>query len=124
MWIENRVLMCRPMHSWSERPALLYAETMKAKVATFEGAPWGSTVLLDQWELATPKVEEIIDELLLWCLQNNLKRLALVTAENPLQEFQLDNMLKSIAPDFERRYFSNEQLANQWMDAEGFPRKA
>lgn len=122
MWIENRVLVCRPKYSWSERTARLYANTMKSKVATFEKAPWGSTVLLDQWELGTPEVEEIINDLLLWCLQNNLKRLALVTAENPLQEFQLDNMLQSIAPEFERRHFADEALANQWMETEGFPR--
>lgn len=122
MWTENQVLMCRPLYRWSERTAINYANTMKEKVANFNGANWGSTVLLDQWELGTPEIELIISDLLEWCLQHNLKRLAMVSANNPIQEFQLDKAMKSIAPDFQRYFFPTGQLADEWMLKQGYPR--
>ena len=124
MWSEQQVIVCRLKHSWSERTALQYADTMKKEVLSFNGKPWANLVLLAEWDIGVPAIEGIIADLLLWNLQRNFRRLAMVLGNNPVQGFQIDRILnKKIESDFQSNFFTSEAIANNWLSNQGFQRK-
>ena len=78
MWIDNRVLLAKLKGQWNGEMAHIFSQNMKELAATFEGQKWGHIVYLDDWELGTPELEPIINELVTWVTNHGLVRTAQV----------------------------------------------
>lgn len=120
LWIENNVLLACICGSWDRRAAEDYSKAVKAAVSKFKDQRWAHIVYLDDWQLGTPEIEPIVQELVTWCLHNGLVLTAQVYCPHSVKRFQLDKMIIEQTLTFERRVYDNEQQAFNWLAERGF----
>ena len=97
-----------------------YSKALKLAAAKFKGQQWAHIVYLDDWQLGTPDIEPIVQELVGWCLQNSLIVTAQVYCPHSVKRYQLDKMIIEKTPTFERRVYANEDDAFNWLEQHGF----
>jgi len=120
MWVDNQVLLARIKGQWNGEMAAHYSKRMKELVHGFNGQTWAHIVYLDDWELGTPDLEPVINELVAWVIEHGLTRTAQVFKASMLKKSQMDRMVKERIGDFERRAFATEDEAFFWLEQEGF----
>jgi hypothetical protein len=120
VWTENQVLMAWIRGCWDRQNALDYSKALKLAAAKFKGQQWAHIVYLDDWQLGTPDIEPIVQELVNWCLQNGLIVTAQVYCSHSVKRYQLDKMIIEKTPTFERRVYANEDDAFNWLEQQGF----
>ena len=121
MWTDQHVLLAHLEGQWNAETALSYSQQMKDMAVGFQGQPWAHIVYLDDWELGTPDIEAVINELVGWVVGNGLIRTAQVYSPSMIKKAQMDRMVKERVGEFERRVFTTETEAFNWLDQEGFP---
>ncbi|GGW49382.1 hypothetical protein [Alishewanella tabrizica] len=120
IWSENNVLLACVTGSWDHYVAEDYCKAFKAVAAEFKGQRWAHIVYLDDWQLGTPDIEPIIQNLVTWCLHNGLVLTAQVYCPHSVKRYQLDKMIIDKTLTFERRMYSEEQSAFNWLAEKGF----
>lgn len=120
IWVENQVLLACIAGSWDRRVAEDYSTAFKAAANGFKGQRWAHIVYLDDWNLGTPEIEPIIQELVTWCLHNGLVLTAQVYCPHSVKRYQLDKMIIEKTLTFERRVYDNQQEAFNWLAEQGF----
>ena len=121
IWTDKAVLLADAKGAWNMSTAVRYAEQIMLQAKKVSSNRWGHIVFLDDWGLGTPEIEPIIINLVQWCINHHMARLALVFNDDTLKQFQLDKMIVSKTSSFERRYFTSRQPALEWLKEEGFP---
>ncbi|KRS22088.1 hypothetical protein AAY72_05005 [Alishewanella sp. WH16-1] len=120
IWVENRVVLACIRGCWDRFSAEDYSRAFKAAASRLTGQPWAHIVYLDDWQLGTPDIEPIVQELVGWCLQNGLIVTAQVYCPHSVKRYQLDKMIIEKTPTFERRGYANEDDAFNWLEQQGF----
>jgi len=120
LWQDNRVILAHIQGQCNEDMALAFANDFKKIIEPLIHSPWAHIVYLDDWELATPEVENIIKNLVIWLIQHGLTHTAQVYSPNMLKRFQLDRMVTEKTDTFERQVFSEQQAAFNWLAEHGF----
>lgn len=120
LWTENNVLLACISGSWDERIASDYRKAFKHEASQFKGRPWAHIVYLDDWQLGTPEIEPIIQDLVTWCLHNGLVLTAQVYCPHSVKRYQLDKMIIEKTLTFKRRVYTEEQSAFNWLAEQGF----
>ena len=120
MWIDNQVLLARIKGQWNGEMAGHYSRRMKELAQDFNGQAWAHIVYLDDWELGTPDLEPVINELVGWVIEHGLTRTAQVFKASMLKKSQMDRMVKERVGEFERRAFATEDEAFCWLEEEGY----
>jgi hypothetical protein len=120
LWCEQRVILAVVSGSWDKIAALDYACEFKALAAGLIDAPWAHIVYLEQWQLGVPEMEPVVQDLLQWCIDHNLRFAAQVYCPNMIKQYQLDRMIPGRTPSFERRVYSTQQQAFDWLASVGF----
>ncbi|WP_423186985.1 hypothetical protein ACO1PK_01855 [Alishewanella sp. d11] len=120
LWTENNVLLACISGSWDERAASDYSKALKHEASQLKGRPWAHIVYLDDWQLGTPEIEPIIQDLVTWCLHNGLVLTAQVYCPHSVKRYQLDKMIIEKTLTFERRVYTEEQSAFNWLAEQGY----
>ncbi|MDP2560952.1 hypothetical protein [Psychrobium sp. 1_MG-2023] len=113
--VRNKVFIATLHDSWNKETAQAYSEEFKEAVQPLTSDSWGHLVFLDHWQLATPDVIPVIEELTQWCISNNLTAAAQVYSPSEIKKHQLDAMVIERLGDFQRCVFDNEQQAREWL---------
>lgn len=120
LWREQHVLLARVKGSWNRLTAEDYSTQFKAEAALLCDRPWAHIVYLDDWELGVPEMESVIQELVSWCIHNQLRYVAQVYCPSMIKKYQLDKMIRDSSPGFEKRVYPCEQEAFAWLASVGF----
>lgn len=120
LWTENNVLLACISGSWDERVAYDYCKAFKREASQFNGRSWAHIIYLDDWQLGTPEIEPIIQDLVTWCLHNGLVLTAQVYCPHSVKRYQLDKMIIEKTLTFERRVYTEEQPAFNWLAEQGY----
>ena len=123
IWRENNVLVAIICGSWSKLSAQDFANEFKQAAAPLTGQPWAHIVYMDDWNLGVPEIEPVVQELVTWCINNNLRYAAQVHCPNMVKRYQIDRMVIEKSDGFERRIFPEQQPAFAWLASLGFHTK-
>jgi hypothetical protein len=118
--LEGRVLVAKLKGSWNAEAALAFEEAFKQTAQPLCEGNWGHLVYLDDWDLGVPEMMPIVERLVVWCIDNGLKRSAQVYCRSMLKKYQLDLMVVDRLGDFERRVFDDRDAAKDWLRSEGY----
>jgi hypothetical protein len=121
IWVENRVVLACIRGCWDRFAAEDYSRAFKAAATRLTGQPWAHIVYLDDWQLGTPDIEPIVQELVTWCLHNGLVLTAQVYCPHSVKRYQLDKMIIEKTLTFERRVYAEQHQAFNWLAERGFP---
>lgn len=120
LWTENQVLLACIQGCWDRYAAADYSRAFKVAASQFKGQRWAHIVYLDDWQLGTPEIGPIVQDLVTWCLHNGLVLTAQVYCPHSVKRFQLDKMILEQTLTFERRVYANEKQAFNWLAEQGF----
>ncbi|MEE2002822.1 hypothetical protein QWY20_15280 [Alkalimonas sp. MEB108] len=120
LWREQRVLLARVKGSWNRLTAEDFSTQFKAEAAPLCNQPWAHIVYLDDWQLGVPEMEPVIQDLVGWCIQHQLRYVAQVYCPSMIKKYQLDKMIRDSSPGFEKRVYPSEQEAFAWLVSVGF----
>ena len=120
LWCEQRVILAVINGSWDRITAVDYATEFKNLAAGLADAPWAHIVYLEQWQLGVPEIEPVVQELVNWCIDNNLKFVAQVYCPNMLKQYQLERMIVDNTSRVEKRVYPTQQQAFEWLASVGF----
>ena len=120
VWCEHRVILAVISGSWDLITAADYVSEFKNLAAGLVDAPWAHIVYLDQWQLGVPEIEPVVQELVHWCIDNNLKFAAHVYCPNMIKQYQLDRMIVDNTSCLEKRVYPTQQQAFEWLASVGF----
>ncbi|MCC5827451.1 hypothetical protein [Alkalimonas sp.] len=120
LWREQHVLLARAKGGWNRLTAEDYSSQFKCMASQLIGQPWAHIVYLDDWELGVPEIEPVIQELVHWCLQHQLRYVAQVYCPSMIKKYQLDKMICDTRPGFEKRVYPQEHDAFAWLASVGF----
>lgn len=119
LWQSNNVLCARLHGTWNQVAAENFAEQLK-RYALQMPKPWGHLVYLSDWELCSPDVFPVITELVDWCIENHLTKVANVYTYSYIKEGFVNKMVVEQQGGFERVVFDNEKEAIEWLACKGF----
>lgn len=120
LWCDEKTLYAELSGMWNEETALEFDRDFRALATHFTG-PWGHLVYLNDWELCTPEMFEVIESLVTWCIQNGLTRAANVYEPSGIKEAIVNKMVVQSEGKFKRAVFDNPRDAANWLTQEGFP---
>tara|TARA_R110001583_G_scaffold33943_3_gene114541 strand:- start:696 stop:1112 length:417 start_codon:yes stop_codon:yes gene_type:complete len=120
IWTEKSTVFAELLGSWNEESALQFELEFK-KIASTMPDQWGHLVYLDDWELCVPEMFEIIERLVIWCINNGLMRAANIYQESSIKSGVLNKMIIQKQGNFERVVFDNDLDASRWLTEAGFP---
>lgn len=82
---------------------------------------WACLVNLDNWALATPETEPLVQNFQQWCINHGQKIEAIVVGDSipETKTFQMQKFMRGTEQSIEQAYFSNRQQAVQWLNTKG-----
>ncbi len=119
MSVSGRIFHVKCKGAWNAETMKLYASDALERTKHLFGQPWAMISDIDEWELATPDVEPILIWLLDQGVKNGLVREAVVNNHGRIKLKQF-NVSMPNDPRFERKMFTTEVLAKEWLSNEGF----
>lgn len=120
IWADNQIIYATIQGSSNAELALSLSDQMKNLAQQQMPAKWGHMVWLDDWELGTPDIEPIIQELTEWCIVHGMTHAAQIFSPSTIKRYQLDKMIVEEKDGFKRRQFRTTDEAKQWLRREGF----
>lgn len=117
--LDNRVIVAHLSGISNASSVLAYSHRFKQLVKSLAPGPWAHIVYLDDWQLGTPEIEPIVEQLVLWCELRQLAFTAQVLNPHSLKEFQLDKMIQQ-GDTHSLKRFDNESDAFRWLSYQGF----
>lgn len=118
--VKGSILVTHLWDAWNIETAMEFSSDFKCAASTLVDTPWGHLVLLDDWETGTPEIESVIVDLVEWCREHNLTRIAHVYSRSAFIQTYIDKVVVEKQGQFIRHAFSNEQSAVNWLAEEGF----
>lgn len=118
--VRGTILRAYISGSWNVETAQAFTAEMKLKAQPLLGKPWGHLVILDDWDLGVPEIQPIIEQLVLWCIENGLTRAAQAYSASMVKQYQLNKMVLEKIDGFHRNSFTDQTAAIAWLAAEGF----
>ncbi|MDG3084815.1 hypothetical protein P7F88_01410 [Vibrio hannami] len=119
IWVTKDILYARLSGTWNEETAIHYVKEFKRLVDNDLPDKWAHVVYLDRWEMGTPEVEPVIEELVDWGVAHGGVHVAQVFGKAILK-FQLDKMVTTENPKLCRKQFEAEREALCWLQECGF----
>ena len=115
--VRDRYMVIRAIGSTNVVTFQRFVDEFKEIAGNFpKDQPWGSVLDLRQWDLHVPEVEEMIEALNLWCV-NNGKRFSARVINQSLFQKKVMERLDEKGGDFEIAFFHEEQEAVEWLEA-------
>jgi hypothetical protein len=118
--ISNNILIARLTGSWNQECAENFSEEFTTKIHSMNNLKWGHLVFLDNFELSVPEVLPIISDLVIFCINNGLERAAQVYSQSRIKKMHIDTMVVEKHGNFERRIFTDQDEAIQWLNSNDF----
>lgn len=119
LWRHKNVIYAELNGTWNDIAAQNFSKEFKEIAKDYTQA-WGHLVYLDEWELCSPEVFEIIEELVSWCLNKGLTRAAQVYSPSIIKKKFLGQMVVEQHGLFKRAVFDCPEKATAWLKTEGF----
>lgn len=119
LWRSHNVLCARLHGTWNQVAAENFSQQLK-QLAKKMAKPWAHLVYLSDWELCSPDVFPVITELVDWCIDNQLTKVANVYSYSYIKDEFVNKMVIEQRDQFERVVFDNEKEAVQWLASKGF----
>jgi len=122
VWRNDTILFARLKGTWNREAAESFSQTFKQEASPLIDKPWGHLVYLDDWDLCSPDMFPVIESLVKWCIDNNLKRAAQVYTPSAMKKQFVDKMVVEELGEFKRASFDCEKEALAWLVDELKPR--
>ncbi|WP_108650342.1 hypothetical protein [Dongshaea marina] len=99
---------------WSDTVAQAFCEEVKCKSLELCQAPWGTVIDQRQWDLGTPRVWELFDDLLIYMLDHGLVCQAILPSMH-LHQHLAQKHFETVSPDIVKvKFFTEYDAALQW----------
>jgi hypothetical protein len=118
--LQGNIIVARLHGSWNEEAAEAFEHEFIKLASQLIDKPWGHLVYFDDWDLGVPEINPIIERLVTWCIQNNLKRAAQIYGASLVKKHFIDIMIVEQFGEFQRQAFIEETLAVEWLASGGF----
>ncbi len=118
--VSGTILRAYISGSWNVETAQAFSAEIKSKAQPLLGKTWGHLVILEDWDLGVPEIQSIIEQLVVWCIENGLTRAAQAYSPSMVKQYQLNKMVLEKIDGFHRNSFTDEESAIAWLAAEGF----
>jgi hypothetical protein len=115
--VKNKTLISTLFGAWNYETTIRYSKECKQLVDNLTDEPWGSLVDFTEWELATPDILEVVDELNAWASINNLKY-EVVICSLSLQQQLMEQYQESLT-SVETKFVKNLEQAYEWLKSMG-----
>lgn len=119
IWVEDEVIYAKLFDAWNKEAAYKFADEFKTLSEGFT-SQWAHYVDLTEWQLCSPEVFEVVEQLVAWCIENGMRRAAQVYPDSIIKAQFIDKMVVEEIGPFKRAVFSNSCEACKWLTAEGF----
>lgn len=119
IWTVNNVVISKVYGIWNQIAAENYADEFQ-RHANKLTPPWAHLVYLNDWELCSPDVFPVVNDLVEWCIKKQLIRAANVFSPSYIKEGFVNKVVLQQQGEFQRVVFDNENEAIQWLADEGF----
>jgi hypothetical protein len=117
--IKGKTLISKAYGAWNYETSVRYATECRQLIEQhLLSESWASIVDLSDWELATPDIWQVIDELNIWASENNLKH-EVVIPSLTLQQTLLEQTQEGFT-DVETKFVDNIAQAYQWLEQLGY----
>lgn len=115
VWQKDAIVYANLRGSWNKEAALEFQAAFKRVAEPLRGKPWAHMVYLHEWDLCAPDVFPVIEDLVAWCLDNNLVRAAQIYPPSMIKKQFIDQMVVEELGDFKRATFDNQDSALEWL---------
>jgi hypothetical protein len=115
--VKNKTLISTLFGAWNYETTIRYSKECKQLVDNLTDEPCGSLVDFTEWELATPDILEVVDELNAWASINNLKY-EVVICSLSLQQQLMEQYQESLT-SVETKFVKNLEQAYEWLKSMG-----
>jgi hypothetical protein len=120
LWRDQQVLVAVISGSWDQQTAADYTAEFIRTALPLINQPWAHIVYLDQWQLGVPEIEPVIQQLVTWCVNNQLRYAAHVYCPHMVKQYQLNRMISDETQRFEKRTYPIAEDAFAWLASHGF----
>jgi hypothetical protein len=118
--ISNNIIVARLTGTWNKECAESFSEAFIAQVKLLDSPSWAHLVFLNDWEISVPEIIPVVTDLATFCMHNGLEKSAQVYSKSIVKKMYLDKMVIEIHGNFERRVFSDADMAVHWLKGYGF----
>ncbi|GAA5142881.1 hypothetical protein [Thalassotalea piscium] len=114
--IKNKTLLIKAFDSWNVETAIRFFKETRALVCAhkLKNEPWACLVDLTQWELGTPDIWPVVDELNTWANKNNQKYEAVICSSS-LQKLMIERSQENLFT-VEINFFDTVEQARDWLE--------
>lgn len=119
IWTINNVIMSKVHGTWNQVAAENYSDEFQQQARTLS-KPWAHVVYLNDWELCSPDVFPVINDLVDWCIANGLTKAVNIFSPSYIKEGFVNKMVVQEQGNFKRVVFDNEKDALDWLAQQGF----
>jgi len=113
----GQIISLNVFGGWNFETTSRWCSEYKTHIDSIKGAPWARIMDLTFWELTTPDVWEIVDEVNIWANQNNQKY-EVVICPLSLQR-QLLERAHQVLPNVEIKFCEHISEAKEWLRLQG-----
>ncbi|WP_022668669.1 hypothetical protein [Desulfospira joergensenii] len=118
------LLYVKSFLSWDERVSKRFArDTLGIVQKCYREKPWAVLHDMEEWQLGTPEIEEILSELLNTELTNTHTHHALAVGTSQIKKWQIENIVKDISR-YKIRLFKTSEDAEKWLISLGYDRSS
>lgn len=119
IWTVNNLIISEVHGTWNQVAAENYSDEFQRQARTLS-RPWAHIVYLNDWELCSPDVFPVINDLVAWCIANGLTRAVNIFSPSYIKEGFVNKMVAQQQGNFTRVVVDNEKDALDWLESEGF----
>jgi len=115
MTSQSQVITLKVFGGWNFETTSRWCSEYKSHINAIRNKPWARLMDLTYWELTTPDVVEIVDEVNTWANQNNQKY-EVVICSMAIQE-ELLRKVHQILTNVEIKFCENIEEATTWLNS-------
>ncbi len=117
MELQGQVISLNVFGGWNFQTTSRWCSEYKTHIDSIKVKPWARIMDLTFWELTTPDVWEIVDEVNIWANSNNQKYEVVIC---PLSiQKQLLERAHQVLTNVEINFCENKKEAEEWLELKG-----
>ena len=114
MHVHEQIISIKVFGAWNFETTARWCAEYRNHIESVKNAPWSRILDLTLWELTTPDVWELVDEVNTWANINNQK-FEVVICPFAIQQKLLEKA-HQVLTNVEIKYCENLQEAHKWLD--------
>jgi hypothetical protein len=105
---------------WNEEAVIAYIKDFQTEATPLIGKEWAILSIFEDWELGIPEISKHVEEHCRWFQTNGCIKDCHVYTTNATKEMHLERLIPHTDEFYERKVFTNTQMAIEWLASCGF----